>query len=222
MKSLFGSKYSLFSVVGNSSLTTWKCGGFSAAEAPEGPDYRGFPCNFPAEQGIQRRDEFARDCLHRHLVCFGRDFPRASRDGPRKSRDSAGFWAKTLARSQRRRSNEAPGLPGVPSHSLRPGSAVRMNGGRSRGPICITLALDCQGVGGTYRPEPTAVLSPKPTDADSPLVGGPLGSPGALARKAASTETLSSGGVFPARVWVQLGRIRYASLSPISRIPRVA
>ena len=83
---------SLFLMTGNLPLPLWKGLGISDLIRPGEFDFGRFPCIFPAHQGSRPRDEFAPDCLHRHLVCCCRDFPSAAGSSPRNSRDSAGFW----------------------------------------------------------------------------------------------------------------------------------
>ena len=67
-----------------------------------------FPCIFPGHQGSSWRDEFATDCLHRHLVGRRRDSASGARVGPPKPRDCAGFWARALVDPNRR-----PRVPGL-------------------------------------------------------------------------------------------------------------
>ncbi len=57
-----------------------------------GRDPRGFPCIFPANQGIAARDEFAPDSPHRHWAHRHTDFPIGRSKTSGKFRDSAGFW----------------------------------------------------------------------------------------------------------------------------------
>jgi hypothetical protein len=59
---------SLFLITGNLSLRLRKGFGISALDPPGGSSFEGFPCSFPVDQGNDSRDEFAPDCLHRHLV----------------------------------------------------------------------------------------------------------------------------------------------------------
>jgi hypothetical protein len=54
--------------------------------------FRTISLHFPCRSGKASRDEFAPDCLHRHLVCGCRDFPIVLRHDLRNLRDSAGSW----------------------------------------------------------------------------------------------------------------------------------
>ncbi len=90
--SLLAEMNPLFLIKGNYSLRLRKGLGISAL-VPAGESGIGeFPCTFPTDQGTDRRDEFARDSTHRHLVSRCRDFWRALGNEPRKGRDSAGCW----------------------------------------------------------------------------------------------------------------------------------
>ena len=83
---------SLFLITGNLSLRPRKGFEISALDPPEEVSFDEFPCIFPADQGIDSRDEFALDSFHRHSVSRCRDFARTLGNSPRKLRDSAGSW----------------------------------------------------------------------------------------------------------------------------------
>jgi hypothetical protein len=109
---------SLFLITGNLSLWLGKGLGISALDPPGGSSFEGFPCIFPVDQGNVSRDEFAPDCLHRHLVCRCRDFPRALRNCLRNLRDSAGSWPLGPGRSEPETAGSGPGIQRGPCLSL--------------------------------------------------------------------------------------------------------
>jgi hypothetical protein len=92
LNSLLPRRNSLFLVLGNAPLTLRKRTGMLAPAPPGRSDSRRFPCIFPADQGIARRDRFAPDSPHRNRVCVSRDFLHMFQEGSINSRDSAGFW----------------------------------------------------------------------------------------------------------------------------------
>lgn len=106
--SLFGPKISLFSITGNSGLHVRNHSGFRANRAPRQAESVEIPCTFPVEHGIGRGDQFAGDCLHRHLVRGGRDLSRVFANERGRSRDSAGFRRPALAEAKLRRSVSRP------------------------------------------------------------------------------------------------------------------
>ena len=77
--------------------------GFGRATSPTADiRFAVFPCIFPVDQGFAHRDEFATDCPHRHLVCVVGDGDAGTRVGRPKPRGCAGFWARALAKPNRR------------------------------------------------------------------------------------------------------------------------
>jgi hypothetical protein len=82
---------SLFLITGNRSLRPRKVLRISALVPAEESRIGEFPCTFPGHQGTSWRDEFATDCVHRHLVhCFG-DGEAGARVGPQNPVVPRGF-----------------------------------------------------------------------------------------------------------------------------------
>jgi hypothetical protein len=65
--------------------------------------FRTISLHFPCRSGKASRDEFAPDCLHRHLVCWCRDFPHASSVAREIPAIPRGFGGWALAHPNRRR-----------------------------------------------------------------------------------------------------------------------
>jgi len=116
---------SLFPKSGNTPGRAPKSDQITEAASPGSPDFGVFPCIFPANQGFAPRDEFARDCPHRHSVCRCGDFPRALGHSLRNPRDSAGSWSPSPRVSEPETSDSGPGRHRIPRLSLLPSWAVR-------------------------------------------------------------------------------------------------
>lgn len=78
------------------------------------------PCIFPVDQGIRRRDEFARDCLHRHIGCVTGDFSARARAGGEDPAIPRGFAGSV----RRARAIGDRGLPRVPPDAPPPDLAT--------------------------------------------------------------------------------------------------
>ncbi len=101
-ESLLPNGISLFSIAGNSSDWTPGHRRFGPSAPPRNFGAGGFPCIFPADQGIRCRDGFALACTHRHLVCACGDRALGTRDRPGISLVVAGFGRTAKPNPNRR------------------------------------------------------------------------------------------------------------------------
>jgi hypothetical protein len=99
---------SLFPNLGNSPSTELRGAGIGDRGTTGMRRFERIPCTFPADQGIHSRDEFAPDCPLRQLVRVIGDGDAGARMAPPKPRVFAGFWARALAKANRRL--RVPGL----------------------------------------------------------------------------------------------------------------
>jgi hypothetical protein len=130
---------SLFPKPGNTPRSPPNSGRITSAGPAGEPDSREFPCTFPTHQGRARRDEFAPDCTHRHLVTGCRDFTPEPRGSPRNSRAFAGFWPRGLSESGPERANFGPMRGRDSRFSLLAIAAVRI---RPRIPSLAAWSID--------------------------------------------------------------------------------